>query len=657
MIGLLDSIPVQQRPTYSHQTIFHHQRGPGLSNSVSMLCDRIIGKENISTLELTKLLEKILRKLKRVQDSEQLLNLNAIVIALKHISSSILVSIAPHKFFIQLEEPLRNVIEKWLTNSNLNDDEAFAFRNIIKLLRTLYKNAEHNDFHPSWLFDSPFLNIIATCLTNLSKPENRFFENTPFESKCLTRLLRIYDRYQERLHTQNSSNRDALIQLIDPIVQCITSENYLDSFRKLQSNSLDSKQKFFLLRCPSLFITYNGSRLKSIVNNVLSEMLPKYIAVLNEVVPSMKRWKKSIFPAVDNLLKIASHGSSSKKVIEAYRNFIDSMITIASSPILSNDLSYESSSSETNLIDTANNLFANRISKPTILAKAPGKQLQSNIQITSEEDIKTMPNSGISLSTILTSLKDSTHGNPNELDYHEIEQLLKTIRDLFQNDDMKKELLKQNQLPFLLELTDKIHGELLALLLEIIWSLSFIPEAALEIRSNPKFVRDIENISKNNENDEEISKASEGILWKIIQEPAVLEEKAKQHPKEKNADEIVEVSDVVNRTDGKEEVVMKNHQRASIEQAERVFKYDIMISYCHADKDLVKQIHKFLSGQGFKIWIDLDNMFGPAMSAMAEAVEESEFVFMCIKPSIEDVYKKSIHLLTTPSSSRMFPAC
>ena len=44
---------------------------------------------------------------------------------------------------------------------------------------------------------------------------------------------------------------------------------------------------------------------------------------------------------------------------------------------------------------------------------------------------------------------------------------------------------------------------------------------------------------------------------------------------------------------------------------ERTFKYDMMISYCHSDKDLTYKIHKFLLDQGFKVWIDLDNMYGP----------------------------------------------
>ena len=36
-----------------------------------------------------------------------------------------------------------------------------------------------------------------------------------------------------------------------------------------------------------------------------------------------------------------------------------------------------------------------------------------------------------------------------------------------------------------------------------------------------------------------------------------------------------------------------------------------MISYCHADKELVYRIHQFLSEKGFKIWFDRDNIYGP----------------------------------------------
>jgi hypothetical protein len=41
------------------------------------------------------------------------------------------------------------------------------------------------------------------------------------------------------------------------------------------------------------------------------------------------------------------------------------------------------------------------------------------------------------------------------------------------------------------------------------------------------------------------------------------------------------------------------------------YQYDIMISYCHADKEAVYRIHKYLSDKGYKIWLDRDNIYGP----------------------------------------------
>jgi hypothetical protein len=41
------------------------------------------------------------------------------------------------------------------------------------------------------------------------------------------------------------------------------------------------------------------------------------------------------------------------------------------------------------------------------------------------------------------------------------------------------------------------------------------------------------------------------------------------------------------------------------------YQHDIMISYCHADKELVYRIHKYLSDKGLKIWFDRDNIYGP----------------------------------------------
>lgn len=69
------------------------------------------------------------------------------------------------------------------------------------------------------------------------------------------------------------------------------------------------------------------------------------------------------------------------------------------------------------------------------------------------------------------------------------------------------------------------------------------------------------------------------------------------------------VIEVVNR-DGKEQLVTKIQPIVN-STGGHIFEYDIMISYCHADKKLIYKIYQFLHEQGLKLWIDLNNMHGP----------------------------------------------
>ena len=103
------------------------------------------------------------------------------------------------------------------------------------------------------------------------------------------------------------------------------------------------------------------------------------------------------------------------------------------------------------------------------------------------------------------------------------------------------------------------------------------------------------------------------FLMKCISnlEPASLQKVAQQEEDEKVAKESVEtiIEEIVNNQ-GQKQLVATVKPTLQTDE-ERTFKYDMMISYCHSDKDLTYKIHKFLLDQGFKVWIDLDNMYGP----------------------------------------------
>lgn len=65
--------------------------------------------------------------------------------------------------------------------------------------------------------------------------------------------------------------------------------------------------------------------------------------------------------------------------------------------------------------------------------------------------------------------------------------------------------------------------------------------------------------------------------------------------------------------------------------------YDVMISYSHKDKDLCFDLYNRLVKDNFRVWLDRDQMHGTPLESMSNAIESSEFVFVCMS----DSYKQS----------------
>jgi len=63
----------------------------------------------------------------------------------------------------------------------------------------------------------------------------------------------------------------------------------------------------------------------------------------------------------------------------------------------------------------------------------------------------------------------------------------------------------------------------------------------------------------------------------------------------------------------------------------------VMISYNWKHQDVIKKIHAFLVANKIKVWIDYEQMTGNIADKMAEAVEGSDAVIMCIS----SYYKES----------------
>jgi len=136
--------------------------------------------------------------------------------------------------------------------------------------------------------------------------------------------------------------------------------------------------------------------------------------------------------------------------------------------------------------------------------------------------------------------------------------------------------------------------------LEILLALSFNNDACSILKQNQNFINHIRNLSGNNNLDKSgLKRPAERLLWKLEKE-----------------EEAIAKPTILNS-----------------------YKYDIMISYSHKDTQLCLLIHEQLVKDGFRVWIDKDCLRGSTMIGMANAIENSEYVLICMSNN----YKQSVY--------------
>jgi hypothetical protein len=127
--------------------------------------------------------------------------------------------------------------------------------------------------------------------------------------------------------------------------------------------------------------------------------------------------------------------------------------------------------------------------------------------------------------------------------------------------------------------------------------MSFNDDASRNLKENTTFIAHIQSVSEDS-TESDLQRAGQSLLWMLTK------------------DDTSNVS-----TDN---------------QSEKV-KYDVMISYSHKDKDLCFQLYDCLQKDNYRVWLDREQMHGTPLEAMSNAIENSEFVFVCMS----DAYKQS----------------
>jgi hypothetical protein len=258
--------PYQQttiQPVNNHQDFGHAQTSSVPTKLVAHHC-HLIGEKakTISTYELSNVLDKLLTELNRLKTQQKKLNLYDIASVLIHVNSSTLISVAQHKFFNLFQTPFVHLLYQWSRASNLNENDVYMFRNMIRILKVLSRNAVNHNLYPAWLLHSSAMNGVANCLTNIGESDNFLSVKNRREFKNFARIIDMYMHYQERLNNEDSSDKDLLFQIIDAVIHCLTSKHYIQLFKKSiekDNKSMKTQQKFFLNRCPAFLALYTGT--------------------------------------------------------------------------------------------------------------------------------------------------------------------------------------------------------------------------------------------------------------------------------------------------------------------------------------------------------------------------------------------------------------
>ena len=181
---------------------------------------------------------------------------------------------------------------------------------------------------------------------------------------------------------------------------------------------------------------------------------------------------------------------------------------------------------------------------------------------------------------------------------------------LAQHDQIREELIKQQGQTLFLRCAleghfDPIKAKLPAL--EILLALAFNENFAATLRDNTKLMEHIRTLTSSSSH-QDLQRVATALIWKLEKESETTRKKAQENESSPPS---------LPKTTKKQ--------------------YDIMISYSHSDKELSHRLLDALEKEQLQVWIDSRLMHGATFDAMAKAIENAEFVLLCMS----DAYKQS----------------
>ncbi|CAF1282392.1 unnamed protein product, partial [Adineta ricciae] len=212
-------------------------------------------------------------------------------------------------------------------------------------------------------------------------------------------------------------------------------------------------------------------------------------------------------------------------------------------------------------------------------------------EVLSEEYLKELKITD-NIKVLFFNLLEQAWNNPvKKFKQIHIGYFLRGFLNLSKNDFIQEGTAKTKRITLFVDMCDQYP-----IVFDIIWALSFNHDIQQQLREDTPFIHKLTRLS-NQATEEQIRKAVDGILWNL-------------------------------------QIHQQSHPSPDISSQNA---FDIMISYSHKDKPLCKQIYDELTRRNYRVWIDFDQMHGNVMDAMAEAIDRSRSIIICMS----EEYRKS----------------
>lgn len=193
-----------------------------------------------------------------------------------------------------------------------------------------------------------------------------------------------------------------------------------------------------------------------------------------------------------------------------------------------------------------------------------------------------------------------------------IYEILMTIYKLSVNDLIKQEIYFEKNLKEQIILLINYGNDMeIEWALYLLWQLCFDERIAKDVNNDSGLITRIEKLKSSSSS--KVVKNCQGICWLLEQ---------KNNP----------VKDLENSLLNDEN--LKSEIQAEVLEKD---KKHIMISYNRESRGLCLQIKKELENDGHSVWIDVEDIHGSSLESMANAIEGSKCVLMCMTEN----YKQS----------------